>query len=154
MEGAMIGVFKRLVVLLALTAPGLAPGRADAQPPGYSGTGGPGFNAGMLANPYTNPYANPFMNPYMTQYSTSPGNAALYFFAAQQANGGIGSGRLSGVRPGPGAATAPPPRDRPDDARPPGVPSSVARYFQRGYQSAGTGPHYNRQGRYYSQNRR
>src|SRR3954453_9992735 len=43
------------------------------------------------------------------------GNAALYLFAAQQQNGGIGSGRLSGspppaAAPPPQTAPAPPPR--------------------------------------------
>src|SRR5258708_2845058 len=68
-----------------------------------------GGTVGLNANPFMNPYANPFINPYMAAYGMqsqsqmAPGNAALYFFAAQQMSGGIGSGRLSGTRPGPTA---------------------------------------------------
>jgi hypothetical protein len=60
-------------------------------------------NMAALANPYMNPYANPFLNPYLTQspqQQMGVGNAAMYFFAAQQMNGGIGSGRLGGPRAG------------------------------------------------------
>ncbi len=52
----------------------------------------------MMANPYMNPLMNPFMNPYLTQSSTTTGNAAMYFFAMQGMNGGIGSGKLGGPR--------------------------------------------------------
>jgi hypothetical protein len=76
---------------------------ARAQVGGAAGTGStlPGAQgsagmAAMYANPYTNPYTNPFLNPYMAQGQTTPGNAAVYFFAAQQASGGIGSGRIGG----------------------------------------------------------
>jgi hypothetical protein len=102
----------------------------------------------MLANPYANPYLNPFLNPYMAQYSTSPGNAALFFFAAQQANGGIGSGRLSGVRP---VATSPARSAQARMARASDVPGAgAARYFNRGPQpGGGTDPRHNRVGRYY-----
>ena len=54
---------------------------------------------GAFTNPYMNPYTNPFLNPYATQYPMSGPDAALSFLAAQQATGGLGSGRLSGVRP-------------------------------------------------------
>src|SRR5690242_16903078 len=66
----------------------------------------PNYGA-MYGNPYANPYANPFLNPYMTQVPVQ-GNPALYFLAAQQQNGGIGSGRLSGTRPASAPATASP----------------------------------------------
>lgn len=63
-------------------------------------TSGPGAgNAGwqMMANPYMNPLLNPYMNPLATQTSQGQaGNPALYFLAAQQLNGGLGSGRLGG----------------------------------------------------------
>ena len=57
-----------------------------------------GTAPGLYANPYSNPYANPFLNPYIAQYPSTASNAALFFLAAQQATGGIGSGQLSGVR--------------------------------------------------------
>ena len=57
-----------------------------------------------------NPYTNPFLNPYATQFPMSGSDAALSFLAAQQATGGLGSGRISGVRPSgrEGAAAVPP----------------------------------------------
>jgi hypothetical protein len=125
---------------------------------------------GLYANPYMNPYVNPFLNPLMTQQPVSPGNAALYFFAAQQMTGGIGSGRISGSRPSPGtvpgAAGTP---GRPGFA--PGRPgentangnapaarnssnqpaAGAARYFNRDFPTTKPGPgrYYDRQTRYF-----
>jgi|GEM_PF-5878822 len=109
-------------------------------------------NMGMYANPYTNPYANPFLNPFMTQMPAN-GNAALYFFAAQQANGGIGSGRLSGVRPAP---AAPEPAASSDDRRLTDIPGgSASRYFNRGPKSPTRVNHYyNQSMRHQSSNRK
>lgn len=109
----------------------------------------------LNANPYTNPYLNPFMNPYMAQFPTTSSNAALFFLAAQQANGGLGSGQLSGVRPSRTAVPAPVPRPAPraeDDHDAP-VPGGAARYFNRVYQTGSEyGRYYNRQGTYYRKN--
>ncbi|WP_422930339.1 hypothetical protein [Singulisphaera sp. PoT] len=109
-------------------------------------------NMATYANPYTNPYANPFLNPYMTQAPVN-GNGALYFFAAQQANGGIGSGRLSGVRPAPAPAE---PAAPPDDRRLTDVPGgSASRYFNRSPQNpTNTHRYYNRAIRGYPSNRK
>jgi hypothetical protein len=122
----------------------------------------------MMANPYFNPYTNPFMNPYMAQGQVSPGNAALYFLAAQQMNGGIGSGRLGGPRATgalgtnaarPGAAIANANADRSGAGQAgaagrgasnrPGA--SAARYFARDYPASAAGPgrYYNRDGRHF-----
>jgi hypothetical protein len=113
-----------LLLALALGL-GLAPVPAKAQLSGIQpGTASGGANGGyvspsatalnpgaagmgmMNANPYMNPYANPFLNPYLmqTQQPMSAGNAALYLFAAQQINGGIGSGRIGGPRAGQNAS--------------------------------------------------
>ena len=78
-----------LALVLAWAA---APRDAVAQGVGAA-TGGTG--AGLPANPYANPYLNPFLNPYIGQYATTPGDAALLFYAAQQANGGIGTLNLT-----------------------------------------------------------
>lgn len=112
----------------------------------------PSNGMGMYANPYTNPYANPFLNPFMTQTPVN-GNAALYFFAAQQANGGIGSGRLSGVHPAP--AGAEPPASS-DDRRLTDVPGgSASRYFNRTRQNPTRVNHYyNRSMRHQSSSRK
>jgi hypothetical protein len=112
---------------------------------------------GLYANPYTNPYVNPFLNPYMAPFTQAgPRDAALYFFAAQQAAGGIGSGQLSGVRPGPASAralaTAARPQAEPSTVRTSDIPGAgAAHYFGRSYRpSAAADRYYNRQGRYYS----
>lgn len=100
--------------------------------------------SGIYANPYANPYLNPFLNPYMTQTPVD-GNPALYFFAAQQATGGLGSGKLSGVRGTRSPATiAVVPAD---PRRPTDIPgASASHYFNRKPQNAVVpGQYYNRQ---------
>ena len=119
----------RSVGALTLLVASSACSEARAQN-GAGAAGAQSTNMGIFANPYMNPYVNPFLNPYATNQQMSPGNAALFFFGAQSSMGGIGSGQLSGVRPGPRT-----PGQRPADARPSddgrqvrGVPSSVSRY--------------------------
>lgn len=137
---------RRLALTLALSC-GAAPRLAQAQaaPTG----GGTAPNVGMYANPYANPYMNPFLNPYMTQQPLQ-GNAALYLFAAQQQAGGIGSGRLSGVRPDPRAAKPSAPQPVADNRRATDQPGGGAsQYFDRSYQPAvGAGRYFNRASRY------
>ncbi|HEX4608610.1 MAG TPA: hypothetical protein VH092_10440 [Urbifossiella sp.] len=50
---------------------------------------------------------NPYLNPYLM--GTSPGNPDFltYAYLANQRNGGIGSGVISGVHPAPGAPAGP-----------------------------------------------
>jgi hypothetical protein len=139
----------RLALASAVALLSVCASRASAQPPpGMMGGAATPYGA-MYANPYANPYLNPFLNPYMAQTPTSAGNAALYLFSAQQANGGIGSGRISGVRPGPSAAPAP--AAAASNRRVSDTPgASAARYFSRGTPAgAGLGRYYNRQGRHY-----
>jgi hypothetical protein len=108
--------------------------------------------SGFSANPYMVPAMNPFLNPYAAAYApATPQNAALYFFAAQQSMGGIGSGQLSGTRPRAGgdpAGYTPIPEDRRVSETP---GAGAARYFNRPVKG-GSVPngHYNRYGRYYS----
>jgi hypothetical protein len=126
-------------------------GSAAAMP----GSPANGLMSAMNPNPMTNPLANPFLNPYLTQVPAQGNMSLYYFFAAQQASGGLGSGQLSGVRPGPGSApgrgSAPAPTSK---RRQSDVPGAVAsRYFNRQTQPAGaSGHYYNRQGRYYPAN--
>jgi hypothetical protein len=100
------------------------------------------------------PALNPFLNPYASLYApANPQNAALYFFAAQQSMGGIGSGQLSGTRPRPGAqAQAPAPSPIPADRRVSDTPGAgAARYFNRPIRGGSVpSSHYNRYGSYYS----
>ena len=117
-----------------------------------------GTNPGLSANPFANPYANPFLNPAMTQTQMAPGSAALYFFAAQQANGGIGSGQISGSRP-PSRSNRPvaTPTPEPDAGqRPTDTPGGgAAHYFNRGLKPVErTGRYYNRSGSFYGRNAR
>lgn len=145
-----------LVLAIAAVYLGTAPGAVRAQAGrGVVGTGPSGSTPGFFANPYANPYVNPYLNPYMIQANMRPGDAALYFTAAQQALGGIGSGQLSGVRPPRGTATAPVPA-RGETTNSSMVPGgNAARYFNRSYQpAAGAGSYYNRQGRYFPKNGR
>lgn len=109
---------------------------------------------GTFTNPYMNPYTNPFLNPYATQYPMSGSDAALSFFAAQQATGGLGSGRLSGVRPsGREGAVALAPRAPASTTAVPGAAAS--RYFNRSLPApASPRGHYNRPSSYYQNFRR
>jgi hypothetical protein len=148
----------RVVMVMTASIALLACGESRAQygssygmTNGNSAISGAAGSSG-LANPYVNPYLNPYMNPFMMQNQVSPGNAALYFFGAQAAAGGIGSGQISGVRPGPRTMVARQPAERAaENAREqPGVPSSVSRYFGRSQPRSATANYYNRHGRYYS----
>jgi len=125
--------------------------RAQFVPPG---TGMPG-SAG--SNGIGTSFANPFLNPYAAALSQQPldtGTMAMYFLAARQAGGGIGSGVPSGTRPGPGAShSTTKDRNSTEVAHAEGsnVPGAMAsRYFNRTtpvYQ--GTKRYYNRQARYF-----
>lgn len=134
------------LLTVAAVGAGSLPGAASAQ----VGRGPYGPAAGFTGNPYANPYMNPFLNPaLMAQSSMGSRDAALYFFAAQQSLGGIGSGQLSGVRSarGPAPAVAPRPAGPANSSMVPG--GNAAHYFNRTAMPTGTGPHYNRQGRYF-----
>lgn len=144
------GIDSRLTVALGVLALGLTSASARAQLSGIPARSGARAgdaasalpSAGMpnpaaLANPYVNPYANPFMNPYLTQGLQQPmtaGNAALYFFSAQQMSGGLGSGRLGGPKasqtnpaPARGAVASAPARGSSRSANAPGAGAS--RFF-------------------------
>lgn len=130
---------------MAVMLLGGAPGLSYAQLP----TG----SAGMTANPYANLYLNPFLPSYMGQSSSiTSNNTLLYMMMAQQMGGGIGSGQLSGVRPGPAARQAPA-SEQVSRAR--GVPSGRAgHYFNRSYAGGGgISRYYNRQDSYFPRSR-
>ena len=107
--------------------------------------------AAILANPYLNPYLNPYMNPSATLQPMTPGNAALFLYSAQAANGGFGSGRLSGSRPEPAQQARP--SEMPYSSSTPGAGAS--RYFNPGPVNVnGAGRYYNRRSRYFQNNGR
>jgi len=109
--------------------------------------------AAVMMNPYLNPYINPYINPGASQQPMSAGNAALFLYSAQAANGGLGSGRLSGSQPGPTAARPARAAEMPDSSSVPGA--GAARYFNPGPVNAGGGGrYYNRRGRYFQSNGR
>jgi hypothetical protein len=108
----------------------------------------------MAVNPLMNPVLNPYLNPLATQGSQPmpAGTAAMYFLAAQQMSGGLGSGRLNGPqapspagnparngRPGyasrtqggPGSGRGADAESRRGGANSPG--GTAARYFDRDY---------------------
>jgi hypothetical protein len=149
----MMGRFGRRVALTLALGCGVAPRWASAQVVG-AGAGSAPY-AGMYANPYANPYTNPFLNPYMTQQPIQ-GNMALYLFAAQQQNGGIGSGRLSGSRPAARPAKPAQPSSVADSRRATDRPGAGASsFFNRNYQpEVGAGRYFNRAPRYNRSNSR
>ena len=135
------------------------PSAAASNPVAGSRTGGmspfspsSGLNA-MAGNPFANPYLNPYLNPLMTNQAATPQSAALYFLAAQQAAGGIGSGRLSGTRGDAAkgvAAAGPPPRG---GSNVPG--GGASQFFGRGpAKNTGASRFYSRQGRHFPGNTR
>ena len=105
----------------------------------------------VMANPYLNPYMNPYMNPAATQQPMNGGNALLYLYAANAANGGVGSGRMSGTRGAP--AVRPRPAEMPSTASTPG--GGAARYFNPGpVNTGGAGRYYGQRNRYFQNNGR
>jgi hypothetical protein len=116
----------------------------------------------MMGNPYLNPYMNPYLNqglyPGLKQQPITGGNALLFLYAAQSANGGIGSGRISGTRPDPTAPVgARARRSRAGEMSAlTGVPGAgAAKYFNPGgVNGPGSGRYYNQRGRYFMNNGR
>lgn len=130
------------------------------------------------ATPFANPMMNPFMNPYMTQNNYDRTSTLLYLQAANQANGGLGSGRISGTRPFPKTPAErledrkrrawtqsghpEPLTQRPSGRRPAEMPRSMSNpggaanaYFQRGPVAQADGrPYFDRHHRYFNQNGR
>lgn len=144
----------RLWLLAGIALFGLSR-QASAQSPGMGSPASNGLPSGMYANPYANPYLNPFLNPYMTQVPVN-GNPALYFFAAQQSTGGIGSGQLSGLHAPRVALPAAAESAVTDNRRATDVPgASAARYFNRKPHMPSTPTqYYNRQKTYSPSSRR
>lgn len=107
--------------------------------------------ASMMANPYMNPYLNPYLNPMATQQPMNAQNALMYMYMANSANGGMGSGRLSGTRGTPAAKSKA--AEMPYTAHPGG---GAARYFNPGAGGGnpGAGRYYNQRGRYFQNNGR
>ena len=137
--------------LVILASAWVVPSRAMAQlaPPPSQSSGVP--SASMMANPYLNPYLNPYINPLATQQPANGKNALLYMYAANSANGGLGSGRISGVRGG--AAAKPKVAEMPNSVSQPG--GGAARFFNPGpVNAARSGSFYNRRNRYFNNNGR
>ena len=119
-----------------------------AQSRGIMGMGGP------TTNPFTNPMAAPLL--YGSMFPMTQQQAGLMMLAGQSQMLGIGSGRLSGVRAGPGTPGAARGRQalsasksRGSAGQPGGL---AARYFNRTAQKSHIPQgYYNRQNRYYPQ---
>lgn len=143
-----------------LLAPAARGQETGGGPTAVSNPASAGWLSNPMMNPYANPYLNPAMNPYSAQAGMTPGNAGLYFYAAQRLSGGLGSGQLSGVRPAPGAAAGPAVqrggtarvpatvRETPRTSSVPGA--NASRFFNRSAQaSAGPPSYYNRNTRHF-----
>jgi hypothetical protein len=120
---------------------------------------GMGMGMGMgggttMTNPTMNPMASPLL--YGSMFPMTQQQAGVLMLAGQSQMLGIGSGQLSGVRPGagtPGAArgrqTQPSAKNRGSAGQPGGL---AARYFNRTTQKLRVPQgFYNRQNRYYPQ---
>jgi hypothetical protein len=146
-----------LGIVVAVACLVVAPRGALAQfgvgaPPVSASTTAPNINA----NPNLNQSMNPLMNPYMAPFiQSNPQDATLFLLNAQSMAGGLGSGQLSGVRPGPNtprARSASAYTVEPRTIRNSDIPGGGAsRYFGRLRPNSGTDrSYYNHQGRYYS----
>jgi hypothetical protein len=132
---------------------------ANLSPTDASALGMPGGNNGSLGmNPMNGVFMNPMAAPYLLGYPMS--NTQIGgMMMMNQMNNGIGSGQMSGVRPGPGQSNArtkqSPSKPRGNAATPGGLAS---RYFNR-TTSVNRPPtvsripqnYYTRQNRYYPQ---
>jgi hypothetical protein len=113
-----------------------------------------GMGGGTMGNPMMNPMASPMM--YGSMFPMTQQQAGVLMLAGQAQMFGIGSGQLSGVRPGagtPGAArgrqTLPSVKNRGSAGQPGGL---AARYFNRTTHKVRVPQgFYNRQNRYYPQ---
>jgi hypothetical protein len=121
-------------------------GYANPIPPGGSAYTSP------YANPYTSPVFNPYLNPYMDPAAIPAEAAALSILRARNANGAIGSGRISGVRAAEAGYGFGPEYGRPSSAQSRAasrMPRTVAlpgtgaeRYFQRSPARGGSASNY------------
>jgi hypothetical protein len=101
-----------------------------------------------------NPYLNPVLNPALVGSPTDPAVPLLYLMSVNDAAGGIGSGRLSGVRPAPREGDGG--KLQSSMTRTMATPGAGAsRYFQRGpSRTTGRPTGFQRQNRYFGQNGR
>jgi hypothetical protein len=120
------------------------------------GTSGPS-NGG--ANGMNGVFMNPMAAPYLLGYPMSNTQIGAMMLSNQAATGGLGSGQLSGVRPGPGQSKA---RTKQAAAKAKGTTATpgglAARYFNRttsvnrpAHVSRVPQSFYTRQNRYYPQ---
>jgi hypothetical protein len=156
----------------ALLAAGSQAKAQLAPTPPMNGTAG---QLGLANAMYGNAPLNPYLNPYLMGMSPGSPDYLTYAYLANQRNGGIGSGVISGVRPAPGAPAGSAPagqagadrnagpstasRNAPYTSRPPveqnrvtfpmdraSIPgANSGGYFQRGPTTSAQGA-----GRYYS----
>lgn len=140
--GLLAGAF---TALLASASCGEARAQYGAGTAGTRST-----NIVMFANPGMNPNVNPTPNRRAERSEMSPGDAARLSFSSQVAMGGVGPSPNRGVRPVPRMQAQRPGGPKPPevDRHVPGVPASVARYFQRGPEKPVTPAAANRQGRW------
>ncbi len=141
------------------SSPPVPPSGGAALAQGTANTTGMGGFGNSNANAMMNPLMNPMMMmSMMPNQTTTPQanvqNAALMFMAANQMNGGIGSGRLggpnAGKKPHPSAVAQ---ATKPSGSNTPGAGAS--RYFNRGVASTTTAvQYYSRQNSHYPTNGR
>jgi hypothetical protein len=126
---------------------GLMPSASFAQGNGRVGTSRVPGAGGTVRHPYF----DPVVAAALVQRPVDRSVPLLYLLSANDAAGGIGSGRISGVRPGPEAARRP--AEMPRVMSRPGA--GAAHYFQRSPAPAtGRAGGFGRHNRYFDQNGR
>jgi hypothetical protein len=104
----------------------------ENSPNNASGGGGVTQAATGMGN-VLNPAMNPYTNPYLMNSNVSPDVALMYMLQSQRANGGIGSGAMSGVRDLEEGKRTQPQKARTNQGRPgTRTTEGTSSYFQRG----------------------
>ena len=117
----------------------VAPAAMAQSPPGAGGAvqAQQGLSNALYGGAAPTPFT-PYLNPYLMQMSPGNPDYLTYMYMANQRNGGIGSGVISGTRVAPGAPAGPigtsPAPSRPASSagsRPPAYASRVPAEAQR-----------------------
>lgn len=105
---------------------------ASLSPNDAAALGMPGSGNGLGMNPMNNAFMNPMAAPYLLGYPMSTNQIGAMMLMNQMGSSGLGSGQMSGVRPGAGQNGA---RTRQAQAKPRGTTATpgglASRYFNR-----------------------
>jgi len=147
--GMVMGMGMGMMPMMYAMNPTASLSPTDAAALGMQSQGNAG--AAAMNGIFRNPMAAPYM--FGSEYPMSPGQMGTLMLANQAGMTGIGSGQLSGVRPGAGSSRGKPgppaAKPRGPNATPGGL---AARYFNRtAHVMRYPQSYYNRQNRYFPQ---